>query len=156
MVFQWRQQVPSGLLEVWVVSVIVRFPNLPVPSYWFWITSHKYQLHLVSPAPSNSIEILALLQGPKISLFLLLLIFSLRCPVKFTIRQVLFFFVNYDCFVFCSGLEYLRLLLRIIIIIYSFRVFHISVSWWFFTRFWATASLLRFMFSDVRCCLFVV
>ena len=31
----------------------------------------------------------------------------------------------------------------IIIIIYSFRVFHISVSWWSFTGFWVTASLLR-------------
>ena len=30
-----------------------------------------------------------------------------------------------------------------IIIIYSFRVFHISVSWWFFTGVWVTASLLK-------------
>ena len=29
-----------------------------------------------------------------------------------------------------------------IIIIYPFRVFHISVSWWFFTGVWVTASLL--------------
>ena len=31
----------------------------------------------------------------------------------------------------------------IIIIIYSFRVFHISVSWWSFTGVWVTASLLK-------------
>ena len=31
----------------------------------------------------------------------------------------------------------------IIIIIYSFRVFPISVSWWFFTGVWVTASLLK-------------
>ena len=31
----------------------------------------------------------------------------------------------------------------IIIIIYSFRVFHISVNWWFFTGVWVTASLLK-------------
>ena len=31
----------------------------------------------------------------------------------------------------------------IIIIIYSFRVFDISVSWWFFTGVWVTASLLK-------------
>ena len=31
----------------------------------------------------------------------------------------------------------------IIIIIYSLRVFHISVSWWSFTRVWVTASLLK-------------
>ena len=31
----------------------------------------------------------------------------------------------------------------IIIIIYSFRVFHISISWWFFTGVWVTASLLK-------------
>ena len=31
----------------------------------------------------------------------------------------------------------------IIIIIYSFRVFHISVRWWIFTGFWVTASLLK-------------
>ena len=27
--------------------------------------------------------------------------------------------------------------------IYSFRVFHISISWWFFTGVWVTASLLK-------------
>ncbi len=37
----------------------------------------------------------------------------------------------------------LRAGIIIIIIIYSFRVFHISVSWWFFTGVWVTASLLR-------------
>ena len=31
----------------------------------------------------------------------------------------------------------------IIIIVYSFRVFHISVSWWFFTGVWVTACLLK-------------
>ena len=31
----------------------------------------------------------------------------------------------------------------IIIIIYPFRVFHISVSWWFFAGVWVTASLLK-------------
>ena len=31
----------------------------------------------------------------------------------------------------------------IIIIIYSFRVFHISVSWWFFSWAWVIASLLK-------------
>ena len=29
-------------------------------------------------------------------------------------------------------------------IIYSSRVFHISISWWFFTRVWVTASLLKY------------
>ena len=36
-----------------------------------------------------------------------------------------------------------RPIIIIIIIIYSFRVFHISVSWWFFTGVWVTASLLK-------------
>ena len=31
------------------------------------------------------------------------------------------------------------IIIIIIIIIYSFRVFHISVSWWFFTGVWVTA-----------------
>ena len=35
------------------------------------------------------------------------------------------------------------LIIIIIIIIYSSRVFHISVSWWFFTGVWVTASLLK-------------
>ena len=30
------------------------------------------------------------------------------------------------------------------IIIYSSRVFHISIGWWFFTGVWVTASLLKF------------
>ena len=38
---------------------------------------------------------------------------------------------NYNC------------LLRIIIIIYSFRYFHISISWWFFTGVCSTANLLK-------------
>ena len=29
------------------------------------------------------------------------------------------------------------------LIIYSFRVFHISVTWWFFTGVWVTLSLLK-------------
>ena len=39
-----------------------------------------------------------------------------------------------------------------IIIIYSFRIFHISVSWWFFTGFWVTANLLKSpgLFSVLR------
>ena len=35
------------------------------------------------------------------------------------------------------------IIIIIIIIIFSFRVFHISVSWWFFTGVWVTASLLK-------------
>ena len=34
-------------------------------------------------------------------------------------------------------------LIIIIIIIYSFRAFHISVNWWFYTGVWVTASLLK-------------
>ena len=33
--------------------------------------------------------------------------------------------------------------LLIILLLYSFRVFHISVSWWSFTGVWETASLLK-------------
>ena len=36
-----------------------------------------------------------------------------------------------------------EIIIIVIIIIYSFRVFHISVSWWFFTGVWVTASVLR-------------
>ena len=43
-----------------------------------------------------------------------------------------------------SKVEVLILLFTfLIIIIYSFRIFHISVSWWFFTGVWVTASLLK-------------
>ena len=43
---------------------------------------------------------------------------------------------------FCANLLYL-LIIIIIIIIYSFRVFHISISWWFFTGVSVTTSLLK-------------
>ena len=33
--------------------------------------------------------------------------------------------------------------LNIIIIIYSLRIFHISVNWWYFFGVWVTASLLK-------------
>ena len=48
---------------------------------------------------------------------------------KSTILQVLFFFI-----VIRSGRYYYY---------YSSRVFHISISWWFFTGVWVTASLLK-------------
>ena len=35
------------------------------------------------------------------------------------------------------------IIIIIIIIIHTFRVFHISVSWWFFTGVWVTTSLLK-------------
>ena len=41
------------------------------------------------------------------------------------------------------GTAQVIIIIIIIIIIYSFRVFHISVSWWFFTGVWVTASLLK-------------
>ena len=37
----------------------------------------------------------------------------------------------------------IKIIINIIVIIYSFRVFHISVTWWFFTGVWVTASLLK-------------
>ena len=49
---------------------------------------------------------------------------------------------KFSLFFFC----YLSLVLLLIIIIYSFRVFHTSVSWWFFTGVWGTASLLKSRF----------
>ena len=36
-----------------------------------------------------------------------------------------------------------RAIIIITIIIDSFRVFHISISWWFFTGVWVTANLLK-------------
>ena len=43
---------------------------------------------------------------------------------------------------FCVVVSWCSIII-IIIIIYSFRVFHISVSWWFLTGVWVTASLLK-------------
>ena len=56
---------------------------------------------------------------------------------KSTISQILFFVVDYYK-VWSSGRDKC-----IIIIMYSWRVFHISVSWWSFTWVWVTASLLK-------------
>ena len=38
---------------------------------------------------------------------------------------------------------HIAIIIIIIIIIYFMRAFHISVSWWSFTRVWVTASLLK-------------
>ena len=46
-------------------------------------------------------------------------------------------------FLFLSQVQVFSCEMFIIIIIYSFRVFHIRVSWWFFTGVWVTASLLK-------------
>ena len=71
--------------------------------------------------------------------------FSLIFPMwsaetaKSSCRQVYFFFVKSR--LLCGDPFVLQII--IIIIIYSFRVFHISVSWWLFTGDWVTASLLK-------------
>ena len=62
------------------------------------------------------------------------ILWSVR-TAKSTILQVFF------CFFLLINI---RSGLQAEIIIYSFRVFHISVSWWFFTGVWVTASLLKF------------
>ena len=48
-----------------------------------------------------------------------------------------------DAQVFVGFLFSERFIIIIIIIICSFRVFHISISWWFFTGIWVWASLLE-------------
>ena len=47
------------------------------------------------------------------------------------------------CIFLCVALSDSTCIIIITIIIYSFRVFHISVSWWFFTGVWVTSSLLK-------------
>ena len=55
------------------------------------------------------------------------------------ISSVLIFCIHLSCdWSFC-----LCFTIIIIIIVYCFRVFHISISWWFFTEVWVTASLLK-------------
>ena len=73
-----------------------------------------------------------------LSFFSLSFIFILGSAgtAKSTILQVVFFFS------FCWPTTSSGRLAEIIII-YSFRVFHITISWWFFTWVWVTASLLK-------------
>ena len=40
-------------------------------------------------------------------------------------------------------LQVSRSLLLLLLLLYTFRVFHTSISWWFFTEVWVTASLLK-------------
>ena len=74
--------------------------------------------------------------------------------LSYSIVFIFYSFIFYSFFPFSSkffSLSYIFtqwsaaiiIIIIIIIIIYPFRVFHISVSWWFFTRFWVTASLLK-------------
>ena len=59
------------------------------------------------------------------------------------IINLLIFTDSFSLFIFTAKwLEAFNIII-IIIIIYSFRVFHISVSWWFFAGVWVTASLLK-------------
>ena len=59
---------------------------------------------------------------------------------QFSSKVQVFIFLS---FLFCSQLGQQSRQVYIIIIIYSFRVFHISISWWFFTGVWVTASHLK-------------
>ena len=55
-------------------------------------------------------------------------------------------FMFHSFFQFPNKVEVLILLFtffQFIIIIYSFRILHISASWWFLTGVWVTASLLK-------------
>ena len=73
---------------------------------------------------------------------------------KSTILQILFFFfllivmrsglltgIRWSVCILKSHKSLWEIVIIIIIITYSFRVFQISVSWWFFSGVWVTASL---------------
>ena len=62
----------------------------------------------------------------------------------------LFYPVVSSLILFCASMQHSLIVWIIILslpllpfIIYSIRVFHISVSWWFFTGVWVTVSLLK-------------
>ena len=105
---------------------------------------------------------LVLRQGSSICLFFRFLLFSFCGPSErqnpldnfFPVNQTgLVFWPRFsDTYLFQNPREFsaahsleqiLVYAYTIIIIIYSFRVFHIRVSWWFFTGVWVTASLLK-------------
>ena len=109
---------------VWVVSALL-ISNFSSPHPKPLESFRVHRLQSVLPSTSCSIPLLVVWKGPStyLSFRFLYFIFTLRSTrtTKSTIQQVAF----------------------IIIIIYSFRVFHISISWWFFTGVWVTASLLK-------------
>ena len=43
----------------------------------------------------------------------------------------------------CKALCIVMSLLLLLLLLYSFRVFHIRVNWWFYTGVWVTESLLK-------------
>ena len=94
------------------------------------VTYQAQQLLLISLSLSCSIFFCSLARSRYLSFFSLSFSFTLWSAgtAKSTIRQVLFF---------CRWLS-LGVVIIIIIIIYSFRVFHISISWWSFTGVWVT------------------
>ena len=63
------------------------------------------------------------------------------CPSK---RQNPFLFYSFFYWLLLGMVGWPRLLLLLLLLLLLFiRVFHISVSWWFFTGVWVTASLLK-------------
>ena len=109
-----------------------------------------HQLQLVSPSLPYSTASLVSWRVPSVCVFFFFFSFSFFVlffvlwsagKAKSTRRQ----FSSFLLIIARSGLLAVNRwsFCIIIIIIYSSRVFHISISWWFFTGVWVTASLLK-------------
>ena len=132
-------QVSSRLLK----SSLVQFKKSPEIFFWFsWDTPYfVYLLFSFGNARFQYFQLVGIFFFSKSSnnWMVLLLISLLYLCWKVYVRDS-----NYFLYIFASSQKFWYYpCIIIIIIIYSFRVSHISVSWWFFTGVWETASLLK-------------
>ena len=114
-----------------MVSILfLWFSTLPIRFLPCWGHFQARHLHLISTSTSYSkIFYSSLARSKCMYTFSFSLIFSLSSIWNGKIQMISSL---YHCYI-----------IIIIIIIYSFRAFHISISWWCFNGVWVRASLFK-------------
>ena len=150
-----RAQKALGELNLAVWRRRVTFACLPRPCggchmcWWGrWKSQHRKIVHLPPyvEKPFNSKVIKGFV--PELRSRYVFFVFGDSYVLCIYVMNILCTFHTYPYIWLCNityklYLKIKYIIIIIIIIIYSFRVFHISISWWFFTGVWVTASLLK-------------
>ena len=134
--------VPNAPITIGIIvtSMFHSFFNSLARSRYLSFFSHSFSFTLWQPGQQSRLFF-------KFSFFFLLLII-IKSGFLAWIRWSVCMLKSHKslCVLFSrtgAGLCWYHFIIIIIIIIYSSRVFHISISWWFFTGVWVKASLLK-------------
>ena len=130
--------------EVWVTASLLKSPGLFLV-FWQFSTMLSFGWSPLCPPTSKSSSPfsnpLVTVPNAPITIGIIVPCMFHSFLISLARSRYLSFFSH--SFSFIQSVIIIIIIIIITIIIYSFRVFHISVSWWFFTGVWVTASLLK-------------